>query len=40
MPKFDKTGPESKGPKTGRGLGKCKPQNKKETEKENKKQHE
>ncbi len=24
MPKFDKTGPFGKGPKTGRGLGKCK----------------
>lgn len=23
MPKLDKTGPEGKGPKTGRGLGKC-----------------
>ena len=23
MPNFDKTGPEGKGPKTGRGLGKC-----------------
>ena len=24
MPKQDKTGPEGKGPKTGRGLGNCK----------------
>ena len=24
MPKLDKTGPEGKGPETGRGLGKCK----------------
>lgn len=23
MPRFDKTGPTSKGPKTGRGLGVC-----------------
>jgi len=23
MPRFDKTGPEGKGPLTGRGLGKC-----------------
>jgi len=23
MPRFDKTGPEGTGPKTGRGLGKC-----------------
>ena len=23
MPRFDKTGPEGKGPKTGRGLGNC-----------------
>ena len=23
MPKFDKTGPTGKGPKTGRGLGRC-----------------
>jgi hypothetical protein len=23
MPRFDKTGPDGKGPKTGRGLGKC-----------------
>ncbi len=23
MPKFDGTGPRGKGPKTGRGLGKC-----------------
>jgi hypothetical protein len=23
MPKFDGTGPASKGPKTGRGLGQC-----------------
>jgi len=25
MPRFDKTGPEGKGPMTGRGLGKCAP---------------
>ena len=24
MPRFDKTGPRGKGPKTGRGLGYCK----------------
>jgi hypothetical protein len=24
MPKLDKTGPEGKGPETGRGLGECK----------------
>ena len=23
MPRFDRTGPEGKGPMTGRGLGKC-----------------
>ena len=23
MPRFDKTGPQGKGPKTGRGLGDC-----------------
>jgi hypothetical protein len=23
MPNFDKTGPQGKGPKTGRGLGQC-----------------
>lgn len=23
MPRFDKTGPEGEGPRTGRGLGKC-----------------
>ena len=23
MPRFDRTGPEGSGPKTGRGLGKC-----------------
>lgn len=23
MPRFDRTGPEGKGPKTGRGLGDC-----------------
>lgn len=38
MPNFDKTGPRGKGPKTGRGLGKCKPQDKKQEDsnKENK----
>ncbi len=25
MPRNDKTGPEGKGPMTGRGLGKCNP---------------
>jgi hypothetical protein len=25
MPQFDGTGPRGKGPRTGRGLGKCKP---------------
>lgn len=29
MPKYDKTGPQGKGPKTGRGLGKCAPKKKK-----------
>jgi hypothetical protein len=28
MPRFDKTGPDGKGPLTGRGLGKCNPNNK------------
>jgi len=23
MPRFDRTGPQGKGPKTGRGLGRC-----------------
>jgi hypothetical protein len=27
MPNKDKTGPEGKGPMTGRGLGKCNPNN-------------
>lgn len=26
MPGFDRTGPEGKGAKTGRGMGKCNPQ--------------
>jgi len=25
MPRGDRTGPRGKGPRTGRGLGKCKP---------------
>jgi hypothetical protein len=28
MPNKDGTGPKGKGPRTGRGLGKCKPKNK------------
>ncbi len=28
MPGFDRTGPEGKGSRTGRGLGKCNPNNK------------
>lgn len=28
MPGLDRTGPEGKGSRTGRGLGKCKPNNK------------
>ncbi len=27
MPGFDRTGPVGQGPKTGRGLGKCNPEN-------------
>lgn len=27
MPGFDGTGPEGRGPRTGRGLGKCNPEN-------------
>ena len=27
MPGFDKTGPEGRGSQTGRGLGRCKPNN-------------
>jgi hypothetical protein len=27
MPGFDGTGPEGRGPRTGRGLGKCNPDN-------------
>jgi len=27
MPQGDKTGPEGKGPRTGRGLGDCEPDN-------------
>lgn len=34
MPRGDKTGPEGKGPKTGRGLGKCSDKDVKEIEKE------
>ncbi len=30
MPRFDRTGPEGKGAKTGRGMGKCNPDNKKQ----------
>jgi hypothetical protein len=26
MPQFDKTGPEGKGPRTGRGMGECSPE--------------
>jgi hypothetical protein len=29
MPRFDGTGPRGKGPRTGRGLGKCKTKKKK-----------
>ena len=29
MPRFDKTGPEGKGEKTGRGQGDCEPKKKK-----------
>ena len=28
MPGFNRTGPEGKGPRTGRGLGRCNPDNK------------
>lgn len=28
MPRFDRTGPEGKGPRTGRGLGDCPPSEK------------
>lgn len=39
MPRFDKTGPEGKGPMTGRGMGKCDtsvevPKNEKKKERE------
>ena len=32
MPNLDKTGPEGKGPRTGRGLGNCGPTDKKNEE--------
>jgi hypothetical protein len=32
MPRFDRTGPESLGSRTGRGLGKCNPDNQKTNE--------
>jgi hypothetical protein len=35
MPNRDRTGPEGKGPKTGKGLGKCK-KDKKSTDKKTK----
>lgn len=31
MPRFDGTGPQGKGPMTGRGLGKCNPKNNQNT---------
>lgn len=34
MPRKDKTGPEGKGPKTGRGFGNCDPKDVKDIEKE------
>ena len=37
MPRKDKTGPEGKGPKTGRGLGDCSPEDVKDIEKETEK---
>ncbi|MBT3405523.1 DUF5320 domain-containing protein [archaeon] len=36
MPNKDRTGPEGKGPRTGRGLGTCKPEDETEKEKEEK----
>jgi hypothetical protein len=32
LPRFDKTGPEGKGPRTGRGMGDCKPGDEAKTE--------
>lgn len=32
MPRFDRTGPKGQGSKTGRGMGKCNPQDKTEIE--------
>ncbi len=32
MPRFDRTGPEGKGAKTGRGMGKCNPDNKRQAD--------
>lgn len=38
MPRFDGTGPNGKGPETGRGVGPCEPEKKvSEVEKEDKK---
>lgn len=34
MPGFDRTGPEGRGSRTGRGLGKCNPRNKNVNENE------
>ncbi len=34
MPGFDRTGPVGQGPKTGRGLGKCNPDNQDNTNSE------
>jgi len=36
MPQRDKTGPEGKGPRTGRGLGSCSKKNKGQKGKNNK----
>ena len=33
MPQRDRTGPEGKGPRTGRGMGKCPPKKKKKVKK-------
>jgi len=35
MPQGDKTGPSGKGPRTGRGMGNCKPKTSKPTQSKN-----
>ncbi len=32
MPRYDRTGPDGQGAKTGRGMGRCNPDNKRQTD--------